>query len=131
MVAYWCANKLVAGMTTTNSAEKLFVGFISGNIVFYVVLLLNRWVLRRTSFKQVFLETVKEFGWAEFYDWVPIRPILIVVCALVLQSESSGTTWGHALADGVFYFLGFSGTGHKITELSSAQATRLLHAFKA
>lgn len=131
VIAYWSANTLVAGMTTTNSAEKLFVGLISGNVVFYTALILNRLLIRRTSFKRVFLETVKEFGWPEFYDWLPIRPLLIGVCAWVLQSESSGTTWGHLWADGVFYYLGFSGTGHKLTELSSLQAARLLHAIKA
>ena len=125
VVAYVATYVLVDSMATANSTVKLLAGLFGGNAVFYTVLLFNRWLVRGTSLRKVFLETYKEFGWPELFDWVPIRPALIFLCAYLLQSESLGTAWGHGAADAVFYYLGFSRAGVKIAEASASLLTRL------
>lgn len=111
-------------MATKNSTVKLLVGLIGGNTLFYAALIANRWVVRDTTFGMVFLEIVKEFGWPELFDWVPIRPALICLCFWLTQSESLGSAWGHCAADAVFYYLGFSHAGLKVTEICGSILTR-------
>ena len=95
VVSYLLTFLLVDNMATTNSTVKLMAGFVSGNVVFYAVLIPNRWLVRNTSIRMVLVNTVKEFGLAELFDTGFIRPALIFVCFWLTQSETMGSTWGH------------------------------------
>ncbi|MFA5991671.1 MAG: hypothetical protein WC794_05520 [Candidatus Doudnabacteria bacterium] len=125
VAAYLFTYLMVDSMATKNSAVKLLAGLLGGNAVFYPVLILNRYLVRNTSIRIVLVETLKEFGWPEFFDWVPIRPVLIFLCFWLTQSESLGSAWGHGVADAVFYFLGFSNAGLKIAETSGLILARI------
>ncbi|MEK7161321.1 MAG: hypothetical protein AAB729_01370 [Patescibacteria group bacterium] len=114
-------------MATTNSTVKLMAGFVSGNVVFYAVLIPNRWLVRNTSIRMVLVNTVKEFGLAELFDTGFIRPALIFVCFWLTQSETMGSTWGHGVADLVFYYMGFSNTSLKIAETFGSFLARIVH----
>lgn len=114
-------------MTTECKTAKMTVGFVGGNVAFYVVLIVNRWLVRDTNLKGVFLGIGKEFGFPELLDWLPIRPTMIVLCCWLAGSEALGTAWGHGAADVIFYALGFSNSSVKI----ASTVTSLLSRFRA
>jgi hypothetical protein len=111
-------------MATSSVAEKFAAAFIGGNAMFYAMLIANRWLVRRVELKSVLIEIVREFGWVEFFDTFVFRPALIVVCYLWLGTEKQGYVWGNWIADGIFYALGFSPAGLKVTVLAGSLSAK-------
>lgn len=99
-------------MTTDNKGIKFWAGLLVGNFMFYLSLIVTK-KLAGGSWRQVVVEIVRQFGPAEFFDWFPVRPLCLWFFCAICESQSAGTVWGHGVADGLFYVMGFGGVPAK------------------